>query len=216
MLATAWLSHLAYSGPNKPFGIIGTAGIVGKIPGDFAFKGPVYRGDNLRAATGLADYKVADTIIKVATVKLFGVLDINDDNLFGFVGSSENNKAIYVTFRGTSGALSNIITPNWWTNLASASMHSYSEADSIKLCSNNAPAGSNGRNHPCTPAWLWWPETCAWTWGSCKVGAGFYDAYLAMQLDVRSLVANLRATYPEYEVICTGHSLGTVCSATAR
>jgi hypothetical protein len=211
MLSAAWLSKLAYKGPSKSAGIFDTSLIVGKIPGAISFKGPVYSGSSLRAATGLADFKVAGTIKNDATVKVFGFLDAVDDNLFAFVGSSENNKAIYVTFRGTNTAT------NWFTNLASASTHSYSEADSIKLCSNNAPAGSNGREYKCTRGWGGlWGETCAWTWGTCEVGAGFYDAYLAMRTEVKSLVANLRTTYPGYEIICTGHSLGTVCSPTAR
>ena len=46
----------------------------------------------------------------------------------------------------------------------------------------------------------------------CRVHSGFYDAALAVFPDVLSEVQRLRALYPAYKVLVTGHSLGGALS----
>ena len=221
-LASIWLSQLAYLGPGLTSN---------KVPGDFTWPGYNFGGVGFATFTGLADFKWGGEMVDLG----YSIWSLD---MYGFVGSSDNNKAIYVSFRGTVKSL----LKQWiLSDLLSLLPCSVANGCADKsICSNNAPAGSSGYK-TVTQTYLvisWYCATLGladislaalglidsscvktqsvWDWGSCYSGLGFQQAgYNRLRDSTRSLVASLRTKYPSYDIVVTGHSLGGAMSTLA-
>ena len=149
--------------------------------------------------------------------------------MYGFVGSSDNNKAIYVSFRGTYSGTT--IPWSQWVLSDVLSLVPCLVADGCadnSICSLNTPQGTSGYQSVTQIISSWYcsffglvDPNCynvvsVWDWGSCYSGLGFQlGGYNRIRKSTRQLVANLRTKYPSYDIVVTGWSLGAAMATLA-
>ena len=209
-LAALWLACLAYRGPGQTTNI---------VPGDFTWPGYDFGGVGFATFTGLGDFKTA------------GEFQADGLDLFGVVGTSDNNKAIYVAFRGVVAKS----LPNWMTDTTDSSTVAYCGIadgcfDDFSICKNNAPAGSSGYKQVtvstrvnsvyCWSVGLADPACVttqsSWTWGTCYASVSFAKYYQkTLRKWVRQLVASVVPAYPTYSIVVCGHGVGAALATLA-
>ena len=174
LIGAAWLSQLAYYPTFAAWGTLGgyKSSIVPQSDG-IRYKDPTKPG------YGIPGYGMDSA--KLCDFTTFASSSPSNGDLFGYAGSSDNNNAIYIAFRGTNNVA------NYFSQIGNTVACIPSICNQVTFCGIDTSYNDG-----------------------CYIASGFYNAYILFQSNVKQWITSLRGQFPLYKIIFTGHSLGTL------